>query len=77
MSEILFRGKRIDNNEWIEGNLALPNYELPNNAGLFWKVQHLYVFHFIAFVLMTMIGKHLSLVDLCKCHHLPLDSTQG
>lgn len=35
MREILFRGKRIDNNEWIEGNLALPNYELPNNAGLF------------------------------------------
>ena len=35
MREILFRGKRLDNGEWVEGGLVLPNHELPDGAGLF------------------------------------------
>ena len=26
MREILFRGKRVDNGEWVEGNLFIPDY---------------------------------------------------
>lgn len=55
MREILFRGRRIDNGEWVEGNLASnPNgsYQITNPNEIFWH-----------FVESETVGQYTGLKD--------------
>ncbi len=57
--EILFRGKRIDNEEWIEGKLLVDNLIVPVNLEFKVKVGCIYGYE----VIPETVGQYTGLCD--------------